>query len=54
MYEVFDNTTHKSHGTFDTLDEARGCVAFDGLTDYDIIQDKWIVVFSTRLDGVEG
>ncbi len=28
-YEVFE--LGKSHGEFDTLDEARGCVAFDRL-----------------------
>lgn len=35
-YEVINLKTKKSHGIFDTLDEARGCVAFDRLTDWEI------------------
>ena len=36
MYEVFNLLTNKSHGTFDTLEQANGCVSFDRLTHYSI------------------
>lgn len=49
-FEVFDRTERnehggpgKSHGVYDTLDEARGCVEFDRLTDYEIWQGDHIV-----------
>ncbi len=37
-FEVFDlgPDTMPSHGTYATLEEARGCVAFDGLRNYSI------------------
>ena len=35
-YEVINLETDESHGDFDTLEEARGCVAFDGLNAYQI------------------
>ena len=36
MYEVINLETGESHGTYETLERARGCVAFDGLTAYQI------------------
>lgn len=35
-YEVIDLNTDESHGEFDSLAEARGCVAYDRLTNYSI------------------
>ncbi|HVH85480.1 MAG TPA: hypothetical protein VM912_02065 [Terriglobales bacterium] len=35
-YEVFDLNTDESHGTFETLEQARGCVRFDKLRSYSI------------------
>lgn len=35
-YEVFNLETDESHGTYDTLSEARGCVRFDRLETYSI------------------
>lgn len=36
MYEVIDLNSEESHGSFETLDEARGCVRFDRLSAYSI------------------
>lgn len=35
-YEVINLETEESHGIYDSLDEARGCVQFDGLQSYQI------------------
>lgn len=35
-YEVINLDTDESHGVYDTLEEARGCVAFDRLRAYSI------------------
>lgn len=47
-FEVYDTTewrqgVHRSHGVYDTLDEARGCVEFDSLTLFEIWQGDHIV-----------
>lgn len=43
-FEVFNTPSFPtSHGVFDTLDEARGCVAFDHLVQYEIWQGDTIV-----------
>lgn len=39
-YEVFNLETDESHGTYETLSEARGCVQFDGLKFYSIWRDE--------------
>lgn len=39
MYEVINLKTDESHGEYDSLDEARGCVEYDRLTHYYIWQD---------------
>lgn len=57
QYEVIDRATNESHGTFDTLEEARGCVAFDGLTHYaiwcgDVIIDDTSAEMPEDLDGL--
>lgn len=36
FYEVFDLNTDESHGSYRTLDEARGAVRYDRLKAYDI------------------
>jgi hypothetical protein len=36
MYQVINLSDDSDHGTFDSLDEARGCVQFDRLTAYSI------------------
>ena len=36
FYEVFDLTTNESHGSYVTLDEARGAVRYDRLKAYAI------------------
>ena len=36
MYEVIDLETGDSHGLYDCLGEARGCVRYDRLTAYQI------------------
>ena len=43
-YEVFNLDTDESHGIYDTLDEARGCVLFDKLTRYSIWKDESVRV----------
>jgi hypothetical protein len=35
-YEVINLRNHKSHGKFDTLDEAKGCVLYDRLAAWEI------------------
>lgn len=35
-YEVMNLRTGQSHGVYKTLDEARGCVAYDRLTSWQI------------------
>jgi hypothetical protein len=37
-FEVINLATDESHGTFDTIAEARGCVAYDRLKAYEIWQ----------------
>ncbi len=41
MYEVIDLDTDESHGIYDTLSEARGCVRFDDLEAYSIWQGHY-------------
>jgi hypothetical protein len=36
MFDVINLDTDKSHGLYDSLERARGCVEFDGLTAYQI------------------
>lgn len=43
-YEVINLRTRKSHGKFETLDEARGCVAYDQLTAWEIWKLDMVVV----------
>jgi hypothetical protein len=40
-YEVINLDTEESHGVFETLGEARGCVQFDRLRAYSIWQGDW-------------
>lgn len=52
MYEVFDvsNDRRESHGTYDTLGEALGCVDFDRLEAWEIHKNQGfghVVAFST-------
>lgn len=35
-YEVINLRTKASHGQYDTLGEARGCIAYDNLTAWEI------------------
>ena len=35
-YEVINVETGESHGTYETLERARGCVEFDDLKDWEI------------------
>jgi hypothetical protein len=42
-YDVIDRRTGESHGIYDTLDEARGCAAFDRLDDFEIWHGDHIV-----------
>jgi hypothetical protein len=46
-----DDVGERSHGTFDTFEEARGCVAFDKLVSWEIWQDDHIVAESARPVG---
>lgn len=32
-YRVINEKTNESHGVYDSFDEARGCVAYDGLVE---------------------
>lgn len=45
-FDVVNTATDKSHGIYDTLDEARGCVAFDRLARWEIWQGDHIVADS--------
>ncbi len=49
-YRVIDVETGETHGDFDTLDEAKGCVEFDRLTDWEI----WDNADTCILYGVPG
>ncbi len=49
-YRVIDVETGENHGDFNTLDEAKGCVEFDRLTDWEIWDDADVCV----LYGVPG
>jgi hypothetical protein len=40
MFEVIDLNTDESHGKFETLERARGCVRFDRLRAYAIWYDN--------------
>lgn len=42
-FHVYDNGGNH-HGAYRTLDEARGCVAFDRLASYSIIYGDWNLV----------
>ena len=42
-YEVFERPSNESHGIYDTLDEARGCVEFYRLRDFEIWMGDHIV-----------
>jgi hypothetical protein len=35
-FEVFNTETDECHGTYETLDQARGCVKFDRLVAFEI------------------
>lgn len=43
VFDISDPTRPSSNGTFLSLDEARGCVEFDGLEFYEIWQGDHIV-----------
>ena len=43
MYEVIDYASNESHGSFGTLDEARGCVAYDRLLTWGIFDGSGCV-----------
>ncbi len=38
-FEVIDLKTKKSHGKYETLAEAKGCVLYDRLTEWEIWQE---------------
>lgn len=40
MFEVIDLLEDESHGEFETLEQARGCVRFDRLRHYAIWHDN--------------
>jgi hypothetical protein len=40
-YEVINLDTEESHGVYETLEEARGCVQFDKLHAYSIWRGRW-------------
>jgi hypothetical protein len=42
QFHVYDEDG-ADHGSFDTLDEARGCVAFDSIADALIVRGSWSV-----------
>lgn len=44
MFDVIDLSTDESHGLFETLERARGCVEFDGLTAYQIWRGDNLIV----------
>lgn len=48
-YEVINLRTDESHGCFETEDEARGCVAYDRLTAWEIIY----IETGIRVDAVD-
>ena len=52
-FEVFEATAGESHGIFDTLEEARGCVEFDKIVSWTIWQGDTIVQEGGLEDGTE-
>lgn len=40
QFHVYDEDGDR-HGSFNTIDEARGCVAFDGIHDALIVRGSW-------------
>lgn len=43
VFEVFERPSNRSYGIYDTIDEARGCVAFNCLKDFEIWQGDHVV-----------
>ncbi len=43
-FEVIDLKTHKSHGVYDTLLEAKGCVLYDRLSSWQIWHNESTLV----------
>lgn len=43
-FEVMNLKTHRSHGVFDTKDEALGCVAYDRLISWQIWRNGSVLV----------
>ncbi len=44
LYEVINLKTKKSHGTFDTEAEARGCVQYDRLKAWEIWRTDSVII----------
>ena len=40
MFEVINVETGESHGKFETLERAKGCVEFDNLFDWEIWDEE--------------
>jgi hypothetical protein len=51
VIEVLADGSTWSHGVYWTLDEARGCVLFDGLSEWEIWQGDHIVAESNVDSG---
>lgn len=49
-YEVLNTDTEQSHGVFRSLSEARGCVAYDDLTEWVIYGPMGRVASSEDMD----
>lgn len=54
MYTVYDEDTGESHGEYETLSQAKGCVEYDKLSHWSIwVEDNYRVEqFITEVDPV--
>lgn len=47
-YEVINVATGENHGPYPTLDQAKGCVEFDHLSDWEIWRDGTCIEYSNQ------
>jgi hypothetical protein len=47
-FDVIDLNTERSHGTYDSLEEALGCIAYDHLRYWEIWRGNTLVAYRYR------
>lgn len=51
-YQVINVETGESHGFFETVERARGCIEFDKISDWEIWADNGVCLHSTLDDRI--